>query len=105
MDYYFHESTQTSSTGLPWRTAEDSQSAKGWSGSVLRLGTPLEDQPLLFQNYQCPFHVWPPGHGPNQDRPATRVKGGFLLLTDIREAEILLVYKTTSSEKWPIQSA
>ena len=41
MDYYYrHGSMGTSSAGLVWRTAEDSQSTKGWSGSVLCLGTP-----------------------------------------------------------------
>ena len=90
MDYHWDKETKSSSAGLIWRTANDSLSATGWSGSVLCLGTPAEGRPLLFQNYEHPIYSWPDGEGPEKRTPIDTIKGGFVLPIDVRSGKILL---------------
>lgn len=98
MDYHWDKETKSSSAGLIWRTADDSISAAGWSGSVLCLGTPAEGRPLLFQNYEHPFHCWPNAEGPEMRTPTDTIKGGFFLPIDVRSGKILLGPGTTRRE-------
>lgn len=88
-----------SSASILWRTQEDQIDARGFSGSVLCIGSAHDKcRPLLFQNFQLRIMEWPDGERqrnpvdlpPGVNHPNPTIKGGFVLPDEIRAARIML---------------
>ena len=93
--YSWDTKARTPNTALLWRTLHDSDTVQGTSGSVLCLGRPSDPyaRAVLFQNFEGPLA---PSQNVQIARTETspRFKGGFLLPTEVRDAEIV-TYDTT----------
>lgn len=93
--YSWDTKARAPNIALLWRTLHDSDTVQGTSGSVLCLGRPSDRyvRAVLFQNFEGPL-------APSQNvqiaktETSPRFKGGFLLPTEVRDAEII-TYDTT----------
>jgi hypothetical protein len=77
-----------------WRTNQDGDDARGFSGSVLCLGSPLggKVKPVVFQNFERIIQpwAWPVGTPKKAHGPRDTIKAGFLLPDTIKKSQILL---------------
>lgn len=98
--YSWDTKARAPNTALLWRTLHDSDTVQGMSGSVLCLGRPLDPyaRAVLFQNFEGPLA---PSQNVQIARTETspRFKGGFLLPTEVRDAEII-TYDTTRPKQF-----
>lgn len=94
-EYLWDRKSRTQSVALLWRAMHDGTEMEGLSGSVLCLGEPTDRncRAVLFKHFEtpiCPQHFekndLTSGHG---DTSWSSIKGGFLLPSAIRDAEIL----------------
>jgi hypothetical protein len=87
--YLWDRTAHSQTVSLLWKAKVPSDSALGWSGSVLCLGRPTDEssRAVVFQNFEvcCTTNVHPVS-GPKN---AELVKGGFLLPESIRSSKIV----------------
>lgn len=90
-EYTWESSAITAS--LLWRTiGKDNQPVDKFSGSVLCLGRPTDEnvKAVVFQNYVTPVKEWQiRGEVPLSSTFNPTMKAGFLLPSEIRESEII----------------
>lgn len=95
-EYLWERSSASQSVSFLWRTVYDGDHLKGYSGSVLCLGQPQDRtcSAICFQNFETPLYsrefLREDGRAPPNDNiHSPTFKGGFLLPSEIRGAEIL----------------
>lgn len=90
-EYVWESSAITAS--LLWRTiGKDNQPVDKFSGPVLCLGRPTDEnvKAVVFQNYVTPVKEWQiRGEDPLSSTFNPTMKAGFLLPSEIRESEII----------------
>lgn len=94
--YLWDKECLMQNVSILWRTKYDGDSMEGLSGAVLCLGKP-EDKTchaICFQNFETPLlsrELLVEDHrpAPENEKVRIRIKGGFLLPEEIRNAEIL----------------
>ncbi|KAJ5118476.1 hypothetical protein N7448_010183 [Penicillium atrosanguineum] len=99
-EYLWDRKTRTQSAALLWRTLLDGAGMEVLPGSVLCLGQRTDPccRAVLFKNFEtpmCPQHFESDSTSGLGDAAWSSIKGGFLLPTKIRGAEIIC-----ESEKW-----
>lgn len=94
--YTWDRELLSQNVSILWRTEYDGDRLQGFSGTALCLGQ-ISDRTCLavcFQNFETPLYsraVLEQGHRspPSEGTYHARIKGGFLLPTEVRDAEIL----------------
>ncbi|OQE18103.1 hypothetical protein PENFLA_c022G08050 [Penicillium flavigenum] len=95
-EYLWDKETLSQSVSILWRTEYDGEALTGLSGAALCLGQ-ISDRTCLavcFQNFEFPLYSRAFLEEDHRDPPPQyvawpRMKGGFLLPSEVQQAEIM----------------
>jgi hypothetical protein len=84
-EYIWDREASDQAVAMLWRSKEDVDSARGYSGSVLCTGTPTDQhgEAVVFQNYETGLRIL-------DGSLFAIIKAGFLLPREIRESIIVV---------------